>query len=209
MTARALTALAVVLVLAGCGSGQAESTSPSTAPTAAATPTPLPTPVVEVPVAAATPTPARTPVPPVRVVAASVGVDMPVVPVGVEEGGFMELPVDPAIAGWYRFGADPTSADGNTVISAHVDAPAHPIGPFSRLRDLAQGDTVDVTDAAAAAHRYSVESVTYYPKAVLPVDELFARAGARKLVLITCGGAFDSSTGRYADNVVAIATPIP
>jgi len=27
-------------------------------------------------------------------------------------------------------------------------------------------------------------------------------------VLITCGGDFDSRTGRYADNVVAIATPI-
>ncbi|MFC8682620.1 class F sortase [Microbacterium ureisolvens] len=206
--AGALTALAVVLVLAGCGSTATETTPPPAAPTATAIPTPLPTPVVEVPVAAATPTPPRASQPPVRVVAASVGVDVPVVPVGVETGGFMELPVDPAIAGWYRFGADPASPDGNVVISAHVDAPAYPIGPFSRLRDLSGGDAVEVTDAGGTTHRYSVESVTYYPKAALPVDELFARAGARSLVLITCGGAFDSTTGRYADNVVAIATPI-
>ncbi|WP_194398084.1 class F sortase [Microbacterium atlanticum] len=208
-TAGALTALAVVLVLAGCGSGQAEPTPPRAAPTVTATPTPAPTSTVDVPIAAATQAPVRNPQPPVRVVAASVDVDVPVVPVGVETGGFMELPVDPAIAGWYRFGSDPASPDGNVVISAHVDAPAYPIGPFSRLRDLAAGEVVEVTDAAGAAHRYSVESVTYYPKADLPVSELFARAGTRDLVLITCGGAFDSTTGRYADNVVAIATPIP
>jgi LPXTG-site transpeptidase (sortase) family protein len=146
--------------------------------------------------------------PPVRVVAASIDVDVPVVPVGVEAGGFMELPADPAIGGWYRFGADPAAPDGNVVISAHVDSPEYPIGPFSRLRDLPVGDVVEVTDAAGEVRRYAVQSVTYYPKADLPVGELFARSGTRSLVLITCGGDFDSRTGRYADNVVAIATPI-
>lgn len=170
---------------------------------------PAPTAAVDVPVAAATPAPARVPNPPTRVVVAAVEVDVPVVPVGVETGGFMELPVDPAVAGWYRFGADPSSPDGNVVISAHVDAPAYPIGPFSRLRDLTTGNLVEVTDAAGGIHRYSVQSVAYYPKADLPVAELFARSGTTALVLITCGGEFDSSTGRYADNVVAIATPLP
>ncbi|GAA5094367.1 hypothetical protein GCM10025760_25510 [Microbacterium yannicii] len=195
--------LAIALALTACGS------SPGAAPSAPApTATPLPTPAIEVPIAAATPPPARLPVPPVRVVAASIDVDMPVVPVGVEAGGFMELPVDPAIGGWYRFGADPATSDGNVVISAHVDAPQYPIGPLSRLRDLPAGETVEVTDAAGEVRRYQVQSVTYYPKADLPVDELFARSGTRNLVLITCGGQFDSRTGRYADNVVAIATPI-
>ena len=201
--------LAIVLALTACGSppGAAPSASAPSA-TATATVTADPTPAVEVPVAAAAPSPARRPVPPVRVVAVSIDVDVPVVPVGVEAGGFMELPADPAIGGWYRFGADPAASDGNVVISAHVDSPAYPIGPFSRLRDLPVGDVVEVTDAAGDMRKYAVESVTYYPKAELPVDVLFARSGARSLVLITCGGEFDSRTGRYADNVVAIATPI-
>ena len=208
-TAGALAALAVVLVLTGCASEQPERSPSMTAPTTTALPTPIPTPTVEVSVAAATPAPARTPQPPVRVVAASHGVEVPVVPVGVEQGGFMELPVDPAVAGWYRFGSDPTSTDGNVVISAHVDAPGYPIGPFSRLRELVAGDIVEVADAAGATHRYAIESVTYFPKADLPVEELFARTGTKALVLITCGGEFDATTGRYADNVVAIATPLP
>ncbi|MCH6229211.1 class F sortase [Microbacterium sp. CFH 31415] len=196
--------LAVVVVLAGCSSPPGAAPS-ATAPTP--TTTALPTPVVEVPIVTATPPPARRSAPPVRVVVTTIGADVPVLPVGVETGGFMELPVDPAVAGWYRFGADPSSADGNIVISAHVDAPQYPIGPFSRLRELPPGASIEVTDASDTLHRYTVESVTYYPKTELPVDELFARDGARNLVLITCGGEFDARTGRYADNVVVIATP--
>lgn len=200
--ATALSALAIVVVLTGCAPA-AEVAPPAPAPTIAAHATPA----VTVPVAAATPTPARQSVPPVRVVAASIDVDVPVVPVGVEPGGFMELPADPAVAGWYRFGADPASPEGNTVISAHVDAPDYPIGPFSALRDLAAGSLIEATDAAGAVHRYTVQSVTYYPKADLPVNDIFTRTDAPALVLITCGGAFDTETGRYADNVVVTATP--
>ncbi|WP_461472688.1 class F sortase [Microbacterium sp. HJ5] len=198
-------ALAVILVLAGCGT---QPPAPESAPAPTATATVRPTPAVDVPVAAATPAPARTPLPPVRVAIGAIGVDMPVEPVGVEIGGFMELPVDPAVGGWYRFGADPTSPDGNVVISAHVDAPRYPIGPFSRLRELSPGELIEVTDASGRAHRYGLATVTYYPKADLPVAELFARSGARDLVLITCGGEFDPGTGRYADNVVAVARPL-
>jgi len=144
----------------------------------------------------------------VRVQIGSAAIDMPVIPVGVEAGGFRELPVDPAIAGWYRFGPDPWSPDGNTVISAHIDAPQYPIGPFAALRDLGAGTEVVVTGEDGSVARYGVATVTYYPKQDLPVEQIFARAGTRSLVLITCGGAFDSNTGRYADNVVVIAEPI-
>lgn len=167
-----------------------------------------PTPAVDVPIAAATPPPTRTPTPPVRLVAPTVGVDVSVEPVGVEPSGFMEIPDDPAIGGWYRYGSDPSSAEGNVVIAAHVDSRKYSIGPFSRLRDLAAGAVVEVTDSAGNVHEYAVESVTNIPKRELPVAELFARQGAPKLVLITCGGGIDPVTGLYADNVVAIAAPV-
>lgn len=204
-TIAAASLLAVALALSACG-------VPGGIGVVEATPapalTPRPTPVVDVPVARATPEPAIAPVAPTRVVADSISVDMRVSQVGVEEGGFMEIPEDPATAGWYRFGADPARGEGNVVISAHVDAPGEPIGPFSRLRDLSADDVVTVTDAAGARHDYRVSSVTYFPKDDLPVQELFRRSGSPELVLITCGGAFDAATGRYADNVVAVANPV-
>ncbi|MGC5222677.1 class F sortase [Micromonospora sp. DT81.3] len=210
MKTRLIAPMVLVLALAACapapspsGAGAASSSPPPTA-----SPAPAATPTVDVPIVATTPQAARAPVPPVRVRIAQIEVDMQVIPVGVEPGGFMELPVDPATAGWYEFGPDPWSADGNTVISAHIDAPQYPIGPFARLRDLTQGNEVVVAAADGTEARYSVASVTYYPKQELPVEEIFARSGTRALVLITCGGAFDSSTGRYADNVVVVAQPL-
>jgi LPXTG-site transpeptidase (sortase) family protein len=197
--------VAIALGLAGCAPAGPGSAAPGA--TASTAPPPAPS-APAVPVAPATPAPARVAVPPVAVTVPSVDVAVPVIEVGVDDVGAMELPVDPAVAGWYRFGADPSLGEGSTVISAHVDAPAYPIGPFSRLRELAAGAEVTVDDASGAAHRYAVESVAYYRKTDLPVDDLFAREGEPRLVLITCGGAFDPSTGRYEDNVVTVARPL-
>jgi hypothetical protein len=191
-----------ILLLAGC-SGAPD----AAAPRESATVTPAPTPVVGVPVTAATPVAVRPAVPPVRLLAASIEVDMPVVPVGVAPEGFMELPVDPAVGGWYRFGSDPDAGEGAVVIAAHVDAPDYPIGPLSRVRDLAAGAEVDVVDSSGAVHGYVVQTVTYYAKTELPVDALFTREGTGMLVLITCGGEYDAASGHYTDNVVAVATP--
>ncbi|WP_404434057.1 class F sortase [Microbacterium lacus] len=176
------------------------------APSPAATaPAPAPTPTIEISTAPAVlPAPAQS-VPPVRMKMPDLGVDMPVTSVGVEQSGQMELPVDPAVAGWYRFGADAVSTEGNVVLAAHVDAPDYPIGPLSRLRDAGAGSTVVVEASDGTSVTYAIESVTYYEKSTLPTDQLFAREGAKTLVIITCGGPFDSSTGSYRDNVVAIA----
>ena len=147
-------------------------------------------------------------VPPVRVAIDVAGVNVPVVPVGLEADGTMELPDNPAIAGWYKFGEAPTSADGNTVISAHIDAPGFPVGPFASLRSVPAGAEVAVTSADGTSSRYAVDSITYYAKSELPTDLLFARTGHRDLILITCGGAYNAGTGHYDDNVVLVAHPI-
>lgn len=137
----------------------------------------------------------------------ALGVDMPVVDVGVEATGQMELPVDPAIAGWYRYGPDADSTAGNIMLAAHVDAVDYPIGPLAQLRSLTAGETIEVQAADGSSRPYVVESLTFYEKSALPTADLFAREGAQGLVIITCGGPFDSSTGHYRDNVVAIARP--
>lgn len=197
--------LVLVLALSAC--------APVPAPTGTGAPVPPPTPTAgqtaatDVPVVASTPEPVRASVPPVRVRIDAAGVDMEVVPVAVESGGFMELPPDPAIAGWYRFGPDPWSPDGNTVIAAHIDAPDYPIGPFANLRDLPTDAEITVTAADGSSAAYGVATVTYYPKQELPTEALFAREGTRALVLITCGGNFDETTGHYDDNVVVVAAP--
>jgi hypothetical protein len=43
-------------------------------------------------------------------------------------------------------------------------------------------------------------------KSKLPTS-IFSRRGRPRLVLVTCGGPFDPSIGRYRDNVVVTAVP--
>lgn len=199
----------LALCLTGCGATTPsaptteESASAESAPSRRATPVVLP----DIPVQSSAIPAVTAPVPPTWLRIGAIGVDMPVAPVGVEPGGMMSLPVDPSVGGWYRFGPDATSTTGHVVISAHVDAPAYPIGPLARLRELGAGAEIVVDAGNGASRTYVLESVTYYPKTDLPTGALFDRDGPPALVLITCGGAFDSSTGHYRDNVVAIARP--
>ena len=150
----------------------------------------------------------RVPRPPVDVRVPSVEIGMPVVPVGVLPDGLMELPDQVSTAGWYRYGSDPLTGSGTTVISAHVDSAKYGLGPFARLKELTAGTEIVVTVEGGQQVRYAVESVTSFPKAQLPLAEVFDRAGAPRLALITCGGQFDRSAFRYSDNVVVIAVPV-
>ena len=152
--------------------------------------------------------PVREPVPPTRVQVEAAGIDVSVVPVGVQPDGYMELPPDVAIAGWYRFGADPGSALGTTVISAHVDSLEYGLGPFSQLKTLGVGALITVTSADGAASVYSVESVQSILKDQLPLAEVFDREWSPRLVLITCGGQFNSEQLNYSDNIVVVAVPV-
>jgi sortase (surface protein transpeptidase) len=140
----------------------------------------------------------------VRVAVASLGVDVPVVPVGVDGRGAMALPDDARTAGWYRHGPGPTSAAGTTVVAAHVDDAAG-AGPFARLRDLDVGAEVVVADAEGTRHAYAVTRVRSVPKPDAPLDEVFDRTGEPRLVLVTCGGTWDADRRSYSDNVLVTA----
>ncbi len=174
---------------------------------AAVTPSPRPTAVRDVPVAPATAPPVVAPIPPVQLRIDAIDAVLPIEPVGVKDDGSMDIPVLPAEAGWYRFGPAPGDAAGSAVVAAHVDSRAYGVGPLGRLRDLPIGSRVEVTGSDGALHTFEVASVTYIPRAELPVADYFSRTGEPMLVIITCGGSFDEATRSYSDNVVAIAHP--
>ncbi|MDY0983582.1 class F sortase [Microbacterium sp. CFBP9023] len=203
-----LGALVTAACLVACTPGGAGADLPPSTESPPTTPSPVPpTPTRDVAVRpGALPTPTAS-VAPVGLAIPSLAIDMPVTDVGVADTGQMELPVDPAIAGWYRYGADATSTSGRILIAAHVDAIDYPIGPLARLRDVPAGETIRITAADGTSREFVVQSLTYYEKAALPTDELFQRGGPSALVLVTCGGPFDSQTGHYRDNVVAVAVP--
>ncbi|WP_372595643.1 class F sortase [Actinotalea sp.] len=216
--------LATLLLLGACSTPATEQAAPSApSPTAAApapapagpAPEPSPAPSSDllpvVPVRnAALDAVARTERPaPVRVTVPSLGIDVPVDPVGIQDDGQMEIPPMAERAGWYRFGSAPGDASGTSVIAAHVDSIASAgLGPFARLRDLAVGSevTVDLGDGATA--RYTVDEVRRVPKTDVAWNQVFVRDGAPQLALITCGGTWQPEVRHYSDNVIVLASPV-
>ena len=144
--------------------------------------------------------------PPVRLVAAAIGVDAPVIPVGVDPDRALAVPADPSVVGWWQEGARPGSVVGSVVLAGHVDTRAEGPGALFRLASLRPRDEVAVGTSVGTVD-YVVEAVRHYPKAALPA-EAFAATGRPRLVLITCGGDFDRRTSHYTDNVVVYATPV-
>jgi hypothetical protein len=155
----------------------------------------------------ATPLPIPSVDPPVRIVLARAGIDAAVVPVGVATDGQMELPADPDVIGWYRYGSAPGDGSGSVVLGGHVDSQEYGIGQFAGLLEAGIGDELEVFTAAGSVSTYRVTDVLSVPKAALPVAELFRRDGHERVVLLTCGGDFDVAAGGYRDNVVVTAAP--
>ncbi|MFE6254728.1 class F sortase [Agromyces sp. NPDC057865] len=147
------------------------------------------------------------PASPTRLEVPSLGIDVSVQPVGLDEQGRMALIDDPAVAAWYQYGPAPASASGSTVIAAHVDSLTYDVLPFARLRDASPGMEIVVTDAAGAQHRYAVQGRGLVPKDDADWDGAFDRSGPARLTLVTCGGEFDYGARRYLSNLVLTATP--
>ena len=128
-----------------------------------------------------------------------------VIEVGVEPNGDMEVPPADRV-GWYRYGPTP-GTDGSAILAAHI-AYNGENGVFVRLDDLEAGDEVEVAYEDGTTGRFVVESNQRFDKDELPQDLVFARSGPPRLVLVTCGGQFDSQARSYEDNVVVVARPI-
>ena len=101
----------------------------------------------------------------------------------------------------------PAPPTGSAVLSGHVDDRDQGYGAFHRLGDLAPGDPVAVELGDGGVLAYRVETVTRVPKRDLPAGEVFARGGAPRLTLVTCGGPFDYGAHGYTENVVVVARP--
>jgi hypothetical protein len=136
----------------------------------------------------------------------TIGVDAPLIPLGISPDGTLEVPEDWGVAGWFTGGAFP-GEPGPAIVAGHVDST---IGPavFYRLPELRPGDVIVVWRNGDLRSRFRVISLKWFPKSAFPTQRVYGSVASPALRLITCGGAFDSSTGHYVDNLVVFASPI-
>lgn len=201
-------------MLSGCASLNSEQNDvPTTVPTILRTPAPAPAQSPDyqlgtVPVTRATlPPAAPAPVAPARVQVDWAGVAADIEPIGTDATGQLELPSNPAEAGWYRYSASPDAAEGTTVLAAHVDAVGYGVGPFAHLVDAPKGTEITVTDTTGHATTYSIDTVSLVSKSQVPWKSVFTETGPHRLILVTCGGVFDYTTHHYLSNLLITAEP--
>lgn len=140
--------------------------------------------------------------PPASLEIPAIGLDATIVAVGLVAGTTsLEIP-DIDHVGWYRLGPSPGQT-GSAVLVGHVDGNNRP-GIFWRLRDLTPGARITVTYKGTRPRTFRVIGRQQVAKTQLPA-ELFSRTGPPRLALITCGGAFNTTTRHYNDNVVIVA----
>jgi len=132
-------------------------------------------------------------------------VDAPISPVRAVDG-VMGVPRNPHRVGWWRDGSAPGSTSGTVVVVGHVNY-AGVDGALSVLPKARPGDVVVIGEPHATL-RYRVAAVRTYAKDRGIPPDAFASGGRPRLVLITCGGPFDSASGNYEDNVVVYAVPV-
>jgi hypothetical protein len=214
-TPKALGALVLILALGSCAVPSAQPAGPGAVAPAPGGLGPAPAAGVDVP---ATPpeapgfevadaprqvTVAGPASPPARLTIPAIRVAAPLVRLGRERDGSMQVPADFARAGWFAEGQSPGQV-GPAVIAGHVDSRTGP-AVFFRLRELRPGDTVQIERADGARLQFVVEQTRSFPKATFPTAEVFGPAPWASLRLVTCGGEFDRARGSYRDNLVVFA----
>lgn len=209
----AWTAMAAISMV-GCGQPAVTSPPPVTRAVAPVVATAVASPAATAPGPAITKTPASTKAPastpgpssrltPVRVRVPAIGVDAPLVRLGLTSEGALDVPVKAMTAGWYT-GSPVPGLVGPAVIAGHVHWSGIP-AVFARLTDLRPGDRIVVSRSDGTTATFTVDRVATYPKARFPTALVYDSLDHPGLRLITCGD-FDPVTRTYEANVIAFAT---
>ncbi|MGJ6981670.1 sortase domain-containing protein [Aestuariimicrobium soli] len=119
------------------------------------------------------------------------------------DGGAMETPSNPDLAGWFT-GAHTPGGPGTSVVVGHVTWNRRPT-VFYKLGQLTVGSRVQVARKDGTTATFTVRKVGTFAKSAFPNGEVYSPDPAPRLILITCGGAYDRATSSYDSNVIVWA----
>lgn len=169
----------------------ADFATPKPSPTAEATPIPEPT-----------PEPSSAPVE--RIMIPRLGIDAPIVVLGIDANGAMQDPKGPREVAWYNFSSRP-GWGSNAVFAGHVDYINYGPAVFWRLRDVQLGDEIKVVLADGVSYTYRVVSANQFSAAEAPVQDIVGPTDQEVVTLITCGGTFNTRTREYDRRLIVRA----
>jgi sortase (surface protein transpeptidase) len=140
---------------------------------------------------------------PVWLTIPALGVKAPIIDLGLNRNGTLQVPGRTTVAGWYT-NSPPPGAIGSAIIAGHIDSRSGP-GVFFWLRTMRPGERIYVRRADGTLAVFTVTAVQMYAKAHFPTAAVYGPVPDAELRLITCGGTFDYARGSYLSNVVVYA----
>lgn len=144
------------------------------------------------------------PSPPDRVRIPAIGVDTPLMGLGLTRQGSLDVPPPERknLAGWYEAGTTPGER-GTAIVAGHVDNKEGP-AVFYELGALEKGRTIEVERRDGSVAVFTVHANEVYDAKDFPDEKVYGAASRPELRVITCGGKYSKQTG-YQGNVVVFA----
>ena len=140
---------------------------------------------------------------PVWLTIPAIGVKAPVINLGLNPNGTLQVPRTTTVVGWYT-GSPRPGATGSAVIAGHVDSRTG-AGIFFWLKNMRRGERIYVRRADGTLAVFTVTAVRIYTKSNFPTAVVYGPVPDAELRLITCGGTFDYARRGYLSNVVVYA----
>ena len=148
------------------------------------------------------------PTAPLRLVIETLGVDAPVVEMGMSAEGVPFVPLNGQDVAWYNFSALP-GAGSNAVFAGHVNWQQAP-GAFSSIDALQAGDDVRLVSDDGREYLYEVFENFYVDPNDPESLKVMSGTDTDQITLITCGGTWvpDASEqfgGEYTNRTIVKA----
>ena len=127
-----------------------------------------------------------------RLIIEKIGVDAPVITLGVDENFIPEVPDNPNDVAWYNWSALPGHGS-NAVLAGHFDWTVNGqpvIGVFYSLADLSVGDLIEVKLEDGTDYKYSVVGNLAVANDDSAAMDMMAPTPSDMVTLITCGGVW-------------------
>lgn len=142
---------------------------------------------------------------PIQLIIPKLGVNAPVISLGLKSDGTLSTPNSPTQAGWYS--ASPTPGEmGPSVIVGHVDYVSYGPAVFWRLHELQPGDSFAISRADGITANFKVDSVQQFAQDNFPTQAVYGNINNAGIRLITCGGTWNTQTHHYSDNTVVFGS---
>lgn len=132
----------------------------------------------------------------------TLGVEAPIVKVGIDEQSMMVVPTNARDVAWLDQGGIPGFTQ-NVVLAGHINY-SGASGSFGRIAELQPGDeiTVKIEDKDL---RYRVQWNCSFPRDTDRAEQIMGYTNAPSITLISCGGVFDRAARTHTNRIAVRA----